>query len=81
MQENNRTEFKRELTDRFERAVVSFLNYAGGGEIIVGVHDDGSIAGVDDADAVQLKIVDRIRVGSSSQPMREQMMEEFLSKR
>jgi hypothetical protein len=30
MQENNRTEFKRELNDRFERAVVSFLNYAGG---------------------------------------------------
>ncbi|GHS92995.1 hypothetical protein AGMMS50276_02220 [Synergistales bacterium] len=36
MQENNRTEFKRELNDRFERAVVSFLNYAGGGEVTIG---------------------------------------------
>ena len=30
MHENNRIEYKRELNDRFERAVVSFLNYAGG---------------------------------------------------
>ena len=29
MPENNRIEYKRELNDRFERAIVSFLNYAG----------------------------------------------------
>ena len=61
MQESNRIEYKRELNDRFERAVVSFLNYAGGGEILIGVDDDGTAIGVDDTDAVQLKIVDRIR--------------------
>jgi predicted HTH transcriptional regulator len=61
MAETNRIEYKRELNDRFERAVVSFLNYAGGGEIQIGVDDDGTIVGVEDADAVQLKIVDRIR--------------------
>ena len=61
MQESNRIEFKRELSDSFERAVVSFLNYAGGGEILIGVDDDGVAVGVDDIDAVQLKIVDRIR--------------------
>jgi predicted HTH transcriptional regulator len=132
MQENNRTELKRELNDRFERAVVSFLNYAGGGEVTIGVDDDGIVYGVTDTDATQLKIVDRIRnnirpqtlglfdvvqdqidgkdiirvilscgqqrpyyirkvgmseqgcfirVGSSSQPMSEQMIEELLSKR
>jgi len=132
MQENNRTEFKRELTDRLERAIVSFLNYPGGGELIIGIDDNGAMHGVDDCDAVQLKIVDRIRnnirpqtlglfdivhtkmedkdviriivscgqqrpyyirklgmseqgcfvrVGSSSQPMSEQMIEELLSKR
>ncbi|MDR1134616.1 MAG: ATP-binding protein, partial [Clostridiales Family XIII bacterium] len=132
MRENNRTEFKRELNERFERAVVSFLNYAGGGEIIIGVDDSGAAVGVDDTDATQLKIVDRIRnnirpqtlglfdvvqdkidgkdvirvivscgqqrpyyirkfgmsergcfvrVGSSSQPMNEQLIEELLSKR
>jgi len=132
MQESNRIEHKRELTDRFERAVVSFLNYTGGGEILIGVDDNGIAAGLDDADAIQLQIVDRIRnnirpqtlglfdvvlteidgkdvirvivscgqqrpyyirkmgmsehgcfirVGSSSQPMSEQMIEELLAKR
>ncbi|MDR0548452.1 MAG: ATP-binding protein [Deltaproteobacteria bacterium] len=61
MQENSRTELKRELNDRFERSVASFLNYAGGGEIIIGVDDDGSAVGVANTDAEQLKIVDRIR--------------------
>jgi len=130
--ESNRIEYKRELNDRLERAVVSFLNYAGGGEVIIGMNDDTTVYGVDDCDTVQLKIVDRIRnnirpqtlglfdvahekvdgndiiriivscgqqrpyyirklgmseqgcfvrVGSSSQPMSEQMIEELLSKR
>jgi len=61
MQETNRIEFKRELSDRFERSVVSFLNYAGGGEILIGVTDNGDAVGVNDADALQLRIVDRIR--------------------
>jgi predicted HTH transcriptional regulator len=61
MQENNRTEFKRELNDRFERSVVSLLNYPGGGEIIIGIDDNGATVGVADADDNQLKIVDRIR--------------------
>jgi predicted HTH transcriptional regulator len=132
MHEDNRTEFKRELNDRFERAVVSFLNYVGGGEVILGVDDSGEVVGINDADATQLKIVDRIRnnikpqtlglfdvvqsnidgkevirvivscgqqrpyyirkfgmsergcfirVGNSSQPMSEQMIDELLSKR
>jgi len=132
MQENNRIEYKRELNDRFERAIVSFLNYAGGGEVIIGADNDGNPVGVTDTDAEQLKIVDRIRnnirpqtlglfdvvqskidgediirvivscgqqrpyyirkygmsekgcfirVGSSSQPMSEQMIEELIAKR
>ena len=132
MQESNRVEFKRELNDRLERAVVSFLNYPGGGEILVGIDDKGIAVGVDDMDGTQLKIINRIRdnirpqtlglfdvvqdqidnkdiirvivscgqqrpyyirkhgmteqgcfirVGSSSQPMNEQMIEEFISKR
>ena len=115
-----------------ERAVVSFLNYAGGGEVLIGVEDNGSVTGVVDIDGTQLKIIDRIRnnirpqtlglfdvvkdqiddknfirvivscgqqrpyyirnygmtekgcfirVGNSSQPMNEQMIEELISKR
>jgi predicted HTH transcriptional regulator len=132
MRENSRTEFKRELNDRFERGVVSFLNYAGGGEILIGVDDDDTIYGVGEPDKVQLQIVDRIRnnirpqtlglfdvvqdqidgkdvirvivscgqqrpyyirklgmseqgcfmrVGSSSQPMSERMIEDLIAKR
>jgi predicted HTH transcriptional regulator len=132
MLESNRIEYKRELNDRFEKAVVSFLNYSGGGEILVGIEDNGCPVGVDDTDTVQLQIVDRIRnnihpqtlglfdvvltqidgvsvirvivscgqqrpyylrkkgmteqgcfirVGSSTQPMSEQMIEELISKR
>ena len=134
MHESNRIEYKSELNgrnERFEKAVVSFLNYSGGGEILVGVDDDGSPIGLTDADAVQLQIVDRIRnnirpqtlglfdvvltqidgmnvirvivscgqqrpyylrkkgmteqgcfirVGSSAQPMTEQMIEELIAK-
>jgi hypothetical protein len=29
--ESNRAEFRLKLTDKFERSVVAFLNYAGGG--------------------------------------------------
>jgi len=61
MQESNRVEFKSELNDRLERAVVSFLNYAGGGEILIGVDDKGIAVGVADMDGTQLKIIDRIR--------------------
>jgi predicted HTH transcriptional regulator len=131
-QENNRIEFKRELSDRFERAVVAFLNYPGGGEIIIGVDDNGLAVGLEDCNAVQLMVVDRIRnnirpqvlglfdvvqdqidgkdvirvivscgqqrpyyirkhgmselgcyirVGCSSQPMNEEMIEELITKR
>ena len=132
MKESNRVELKRELNNRFERAVVSFLNYTGGGEILIGVADDETAVGVADTDTLQLQIIDRIRnnirpqtlglfdvvltkidgkdviqvivscgqqrpyyirkkgmseqgcfirVGSSSQPMSEQMIEELLVKR
>jgi len=61
LQETNRVEYKRELNDRLERVVVSFLNYPGGGELIIGVNDNGDAIGVPDLDATQLKIIDRIR--------------------
>ena len=132
MQENNRIEYKSKLTDNLEKSVVSFLNYVGGGEIIIGMENEGNACGVDNSDEVQLKIVSRIRdnirpqtlglfdvvaaqingrdvvriivscgqqrpyyirkkgmteqgcfyrVGSSSQPMTEQLIEEMLAKR
>ena len=60
--ESNRIEYKRELdkSDKLEKAVVSFLNYNGGGEIFVGIADDGSVVGITDTDSDQRKIADRL---------------------
>lgn len=60
--ESNRIEFKREIDkgDKLEKAVVSFLNYNGGGEIYIGVTDDGGVFGVSDVDGDQRKIADRL---------------------
>jgi predicted HTH transcriptional regulator len=57
--ESNRLEFKLTLTDDLEKEAVAFLN-AGGGQIHFGVNDEGNVAGVKDADALQLQIKDRI---------------------
>lgn len=61
-QESNRLEFKHELSESFEREVVAFLNYPGGGTILLGVDDDGLAVGLDRIDELQLKIADRIKV-------------------
>lgn len=61
MQENNRVEFKRELNDKLEKEVVAFLNNREGGALYIGVDDDGRPTGLEDIDALQLKIADRIK--------------------
>ena len=60
--EDRRIEYKRELTkdlEGLEREVVSFLNTYGG-ELFIGMNDDGTVYGVDDTDAVQIQIAQRL---------------------
>jgi predicted HTH transcriptional regulator len=129
--ETNRIEYKEKLTSNFEKEAVAFLN-SRGGEIRIGVKDDGTIIGTKNLDEIQLKIKDRlkdnirpsilglfdvftqeiggktvvvvklsngaltpyyikqkgrsesgcfIRIGSSSQPMTEEMIESLMAKR
>lgn len=59
--EDETTEFKRKLTETLEREVVAFLNSDKGGDIYIGVDDDGTICGVDNTDKLQLTIIDRIK--------------------
>lgn len=61
MTENNRIEYKRELTDGLEKEVVAFLNYHDGGLIYIGLDSNGKVHGVPDCDAVQLAIKDRLK--------------------
>ena len=61
--ETGHHEYKRQLSrdDKFERAVVAFLNSRDGGAIFVGIEDDGAVCGVPNPDLVQRQIADRIR--------------------
>ncbi|MDP1772879.1 MAG: putative DNA binding domain-containing protein [Methylobacter sp.] len=70
LQESNRIELKRELTDTLEKEVIAFLNYRDGGVIYIGIDDKTQeTIGVTDADAVQLKIKDRIKNNISPSTM------------
>ncbi len=60
MVENKTTEFKREYMDNMKYTVVAFANTEGG-KVYIGVNDDGSVYGVDDTDAVMLRITNMIR--------------------
>ncbi|MDR2835586.1 MAG: putative DNA binding domain-containing protein [Bacteroidales bacterium] len=57
--ENSRMEYKQTLTDNIEKEVVAFLN-TDGGEIHIGVKDDGEVVGVQSPDEIQLKVKDRL---------------------
>lgn len=57
MIESNRLEFKRVLNDSLEKEVVGFLNYHEGGEIYIGIDDNGTIFGVEDSDDMQKRIM------------------------
>jgi len=61
LNENNRIELKKQLTEHFEKEVVAFLNYLGGGVIYIGIDNEGNVVGVDDSDKLQLQIKDRIK--------------------
>ncbi|MBL0700476.1 MAG: ATP-binding protein [Desulfosarcina sp.] len=61
MKESNQIELKRELTASLEKEVVAFLNYREGGHIYIGLEASGTVLGVPDGDAVQLKIKDRTK--------------------
>ncbi len=60
MIENKVTEFKREYTDDIKYAVVAFAN-SEGGKIYIGINDDGSVRGVENADATILRVSNMIR--------------------
>lgn len=60
MIENKTTEFKREYVDDIKYAVVAFANTEGG-KIYIGVNDDGSVQGVENTDAIMLRITNMIR--------------------
>ena len=53
-------ELKREYTEDIKKTVIAFANTEGG-EILIGVDDDGAVVGVDDAAGMMLKVKNAIR--------------------
>ena len=58
--ENERTEFKSQVTDDIYKEVIAFAN-TDGGEILVGVDDRGNAVGLDDADGDCTRLTNGIR--------------------
>lgn len=61
LQESNRIELKEKLNDKLEKEICAFLNNREGGTLYIGVTDDGTVVGVEDADLLQKKVAERIR--------------------
>ena len=60
--EDQRTEYKRELSDSLEKEAVAFLNSGEGGHLYIGIDATiDEVFGVQDPDQVQLQIKDRFR--------------------
>ena len=60
MTEGITTEFKREYTDEIKKTVIAFANTRGG-EVLLGVEDDGTVIGVPDVDGTMLKVTNAMR--------------------
>jgi len=58
--ENETIEFKREYVDDIKKTIIAFANTSGG-ELYVGVEDDGTPVGVPDIDEVMLRLSNSIR--------------------
>jgi len=59
--ETDKTEFKSILNEKLEKVVVSFLNSKTGGDLYIGVANNGTALGVENIDKIQLAITDRIK--------------------
>ena len=58
--ESLKIEFKREYTEEIKKTVIAFAN-TDGGEIRIGVDDDGTVVGVADVDSVMLQVTNSVR--------------------
>ena len=60
MLESTRIEFKREYNDKVNKVLLSFLNTEGG-TLYIGIENNGTVYGVDDADGLILKTMNSLR--------------------
>lgn len=65
--ESSKVELKRELTDSFLKTVSAFANY-GGGKIVFGVSENGSVVGIVDPEKTRLQLEHKINDSISPRP-------------
>ena len=58
--ENKNTEFKQEYVEGIKKTVIAFAN-TDGGELLIGVDDEGSAVGLANAQDVQLRVLNAVR--------------------
>ena len=58
--ESERTEFKASVTEDIRKEIIAFAN-GNGGQLYVGISDDGNIVGVDNPDETALQISNMVR--------------------
>lgn len=58
--ESETIELKEIVTDEIKKEIIAFAN-CNGGKLYIGVKDDGTVIGVDDADNVSLQISNMVR--------------------
>jgi len=66
--ESETVEFKRIVTDDFEKEIVAFLNSVGG-ILYLGLDDDGTVIGLDRAKEQSLAVIDRIKTTILPSPL------------
>ena len=59
MKETEMIEFKRQFVSDLNKEVIAFAN-TNGGEIFIGIDDDGVVAGLSNIEAVELQCVSHI---------------------
>ena len=67
MLETTRIEFKREYNDKVNKVLLSFLNTEGG-TLYIGIENDGTVYGINDADGLMLKTMNSFRDSVSPDP-------------
>lgn len=65
--ESSKVELKRELTDSFLKTVSAFANY-GGGKIVFGISENGSVVGIVDPEKTRLQLEHKINDSISPRP-------------
>jgi ATP-dependent DNA helicase RecG len=60
MIETSRLEFKKTFTDEIKKELVAFAN-TDGGELIIGLSDDGSVIGVENPDQISAQVTNMLR--------------------